>query len=169
MNRIIQIVKLIYLPLSIELSEILLKRKVEISEATGFANEKLKYSNLNLLLWFLTSKNRHLWRHHYLGTQGIIFVFSSKSKNFADREKLIVETMNTFKDLNLIGIPFLILLDKNDNPGDEEIERANKLKSQIIEGKFLFNTLFLNFDEKNALEEVYYGMDWLCSEMKPLK
>jgi GTPase SAR1 family protein len=166
----IQIVILFYLhSIYIELSEFLLKKKIKISEATGFGDEKLKYAKLNFLVWFLTSKNRHLWRHHYLGTQGIILVFSSKSKNLSEKEKLIYETLNIFKDLNLINVPFLILFDKSEIYCDEEVLIGLKLKEELQEGNFFFNTQYINFDDKKAIEEIFYGLDWLSSVMQPIK
>lgn len=170
MIKNIQIVILFYLNYSyIELSEFLLKKKIQISEATGFGNEKFKYANLNFLLWFLTSKNRHLWRHHYLGTQGVILVFSSKSKNLSEKEKLVYETLNIFKEINLANIPFLILFDKTEHHSNEEIQVGLNLKEELQAGNYFFNTQYLNFDNKNALEEIFYGLDWLSSVMKPIK
>lgn len=121
---------------------------------------------MNFLLWFLTSKNRHLWRHHYLGTQGVILVFSSKSNNLSDKEKLVYETLNIFKEINLVNIPFLILFDKTEHHTNEV---GLNLKEELQEGNYFFNTQYLNFENKNALEEIFYGLDWLSSVMQPIK
>lgn len=124
----------------------------------------MKFKKLTFRLWFLTCKNRHLWRHHYLGTQGVIFIFSTKLGYFSP-DTLIVEAMTIMQDQNMVNVPFLFLFDKS-NASFEETEEC--LRSKISEGDYLYNIQHINFSNVKALEEVNYGLDWLSSEMKPL-
>jgi GTPase SAR1 family protein len=118
-------------------------------------------------LYFLTCKNRHLWRHHYFGTQGIIFVVSCK-QYINTLENLINEVMTVFKDENLIDVPFLILFDKA-NKKTEDLEINEKLRSQLKGKDYNYNIQFVNFDDVKGLNEIFYGIDWLCEVMKPVE
>jgi hypothetical protein len=70
-----------------EISSFLNHKEISVNETVGFENGKVKYSKYCLSLWYLTSKNRHLWRHHYVGVQGVILIFSLVDET---NEKLIV-------------------------------------------------------------------------------
>lgn len=79
------------------------------------------------------------------------------------------ETLNIFKEINLANIPFLILFDKTEHHSIEEIQVGLNLKEELQAGNYFFNTQYLNFENKNALDEIFYGLDWLSSVMKPIK
>ncbi len=125
----------------------------------------MKYNNLNFRLFFLSSKTRHLWRHHYLGTQGIIFIFASKSNIIS--ENLSVEAINILKDSNLENIPSLFLFDKS-NHNMESNGIIENLREELNAQNILFNTQNICFGVEKALEEIYYGIDWLSKVMKPI-
>lgn len=119
-----------------------------------------QFNKLNLLLFFLTIKNRHLWKHHYLGTQGVILTFSFKNNNNLD--SLFFETINVLKDSFLADVPFLVLLDKNAN-GQEEV--INKFRTFLLQEQIIHNVQYINFLHP---EELFYGLSWLCEVMEPL-
>jgi GTPase SAR1 family protein len=143
------------------MSNFLIRKTISVPEQIGFANASMKYNDLNYRLWFLTSKNRHLWRHHYLGTQGVIFIFSTKSKNIS--ENLIIEAMTILKDANLLSLPFLFLFDRS-NLQMEEMEES--LRNELIEGDYFYNIQHINFSYPKALEEINFGLNWLSTHMK---
>jgi GTPase SAR1 family protein len=143
----------------------LIKKIIAVPEKTGFSNIPIKYNELELGLWFLSHKYRHLWRHHYFGTQGVIFIFASKSKNIT--ENLIIEAITILKDKNLVAVPFLFLIDKSNTIMDE-LDLTENLRSQLNQGEFLYNIQFVNFSNPRSLDEINYGLNWLCSEMKSI-
>ena len=127
----------------------------------------MHYGELKFLLSFLSCKNRHLWRHHYLGSQGVILNFCDRNTVFS--EQMMIDTINIFKDPNLIDIPFLVLFDKEAVNSNSAKENTNeKLRSQLLAGNYLCNFQNINFNVTGGMEEIYYGLDWLCDNMKPL-
>jgi len=114
-----------------------------------------------------------LWRHHYLGTQGVILVFSSRAKVIP--ENLVLEAINIFKDSNLSNVPFLILFDKSNYRmeeigGDDIIVNIyEKLRFELTKGNFVYNVQFINFESRMGLDEIYLGLDWLSEYMPALK
>lgn len=81
------------------------------------AVETLKRGGLELQLWDLRggASLRPYWRHHFLGTHGVVFVIDA-----ADQAKLPVvheELAALASDDLLRGVPFLLLLNKRDAPG----------------------------------------------------
>ena len=144
-----------------------MKKTISITEQKGFAAADLKLNKLSLLVYFLSCKNRHLWRHHYLGAQGIIFVVSAK-KYFNTAENLINEVLTVLKDGNLTEVPSLIIFDKS-NKNPDELEINEKLRNQLKGGNYFYNIQFINFEDIKGLNEIYFGMDWLCEVMKPVE
>ena len=113
-----------------------------------------------------------MWRHHYLGTQGVILVFSSRAKVIP--ENLVLEAINIFKDSNLSNVPFLILFDKSNYRmeeigGDDIIVNIyEKLRFELTKGNFVYNVQFINFESRMGLDEIYLGLDWLSEYMPAL-
>jgi len=102
-----------------------------------------------------------------LGAQGIIFVVSAK-KYFNTAENLINEVLTVLKDGNLTEVPSLIIFDKS-NKNPDELEINEKLRNQLKGGNYFFNIQFINFEDIKGLNEIYFGMDWLCEVMKPVE
>ena len=140
------------------------KIDIEVNDSIGFKNDDVYYNKLSLKLYYLTTKNRHLWKHHFLGTQGIIMIFSFHSKT--NDKRIIYEAMNVFADKNIIGLPILVLVDIN-NPDEGIIEN---LRSELNKAKDEYSTLvkFQYIDFKEDINELGIGFDWLCETMKPL-
>jgi len=82
----------------------------------GFNVETLDFKNFHLTVWDIggQDKLRCLWRHYYTGSGGIVFVVDS-----ADRGRFPVvreELHKLFTEPELLGVPLLILANKNDLP-----------------------------------------------------
>ena len=75
--------------------------------------------------------------------------------------------MTIFKDQNLVTVPVLILFDKS-NLQMEESDLIEKLRARLESENYYFNTQYINFSDTKAIEEIYYGLDWLSSVMKPI-
>ena len=140
------------------------KINIEVNDAIGFKNDEVFYNKLSLKLYYLTTKNRHLWKHHFLGTQGLIMIFSFHSKE--NDERIIFEAINVFADKNIVGLPILVLVDIN-NPDEGIIE---KLRSELNQSKDDYSNFvkFQYIDFKNDINELEFGLEWLCETMKPL-
>ena len=149
-----------------KLSKCLSKIEFEINDAIGFKNDDIIYNKLSLRLWYLTVKNRHLWKHHFIGTQGVIMNFSFQEK-VKDR-KIIYEVMNVLNDKNIAGIPVLMVIDTN-NKDQGIVESLRKeMNNQMGEEK-LKMVKFHYVDFENDINQLKVGFDWLCETMKPLK
>ena len=140
------------------------KINIEVNDAIGFKNDEVFYNKLSLKLYYLTTKNRHLWKHHFLGSQGLIMIFSFHSKE--NDERIIFEAINVFADKNIVGLPILVLVDIN-NPDQGIIE---KLRSELNKTKDEYSNLvkFQYIDFENDINELEFGLEWLCETMKPL-
>ena len=149
-----------------KLSKCLSKIDLEINDAIGFKNDDIIYKKLSLKLWYLTVNNRHLWKHHFIGTQGIIINFSFQEK--VRDKKIIYEVMNVLNDQNIVGIPVLIVVDIN-NQDQGVIENLRKeMNNQMSEEK-LNKVKFHYVDFDNDINQIKVGFDWLCETMQPLK
>ena len=149
-----------------QISMCLSKTELEINDAIGFKNDDIIYKNLSLKLWYLTVNNRHLWKHHFIGAQGLIINFSFKEK--VKDERIIYEVMNVLNDQNVVGLPVLIVIDiNNKDPGVVEILRK-EMNNQMSEEKIKM-VKFHYVDFLNDINQMKIGFDWLCETMKPIK
>ena len=149
-----------------KLSKCISKIDLEINDAIGFKNDDIEYKKLSLKLWYLTVNNRHLWKHHFIGTQGIIINFSFKEK--VKDKRIIYEVMNVLNDQNIVGIPVLIVVDIS-NQDQGVIENLRKeMNNQMSEEK-LNKVKFHYVDFDNDINQIKVGFDWLCETMQPLK
>ena len=149
-----------------QLAKCISKIDLEINDAIGFKNDDIEYKKLSLKLWYLTVNNRHLWKHHFIGTQGIILNFSFKER-VKDR-KIIYEVMNVLNDQNIAGLPVLIVVDIN-NQDQEIIESLRKEMNNQMNEEKLNMVKFHYVDFVNDINQLKLGFDWLCEIMKPLK
>ena len=149
-----------------QLSKCLSKIDLEINDAIGFKNDEIEYNNLSLKLWYLTVNNRHLWKHHFIGTQGIIINFSFKEK--VKDKTIIYEVMNVLNDQNIVGLPVFMVIDTN-NKDQGIVESLRKeMNNQMGEEKLkMVKILYVDFE--NDINQLKVGFDWLCETMKPLK
>ena len=149
-----------------KISKTLSNVDVEINDAVGFKNHDITYKKLSLKLWYLTVNNRHLWKHHFIGTQGIIINFSFQER-VKDR-RIIYEVMNVLNDQNIVGLPVFMVIDTN-NKDQGIVESLRKeMNNQMGEEKLkMVKILYVDFE--NDINQLKVGFDWLCETMKPLK
>ena len=149
-----------------KISKTLSNVDVEINDAVGFKNHDITYKKLSLKLWYLTVNNRHLWKHHFIGTQGIILNFSFTEK--VKDERIIYEVMNVLNDQNIVGLPVLLVIDTNNKDQSVVESLKNEMKNQMTEDK-LKSVKFHEVDFENDIHQLKVGFDWLCDNMKPLQ
>ena len=148
-----------------QISKCLSKINIEINDAIGFKNDDIIYQKLYLKIWYLTVNNRHLWKHHFIGTQGIILNFSFKER--VQDQRIIYEVLNVLNDQNIVGLPVLIVLDIN-NKDQAVIENLRKeMNNQMTEEK-LKMVKFHYIDFENDINQIKIGFYWLCETMVPL-
>ena len=105
------------------------KKMITVNNSIGFADDEIYYNNLSLKLYYLTTINRHLWKHHLQGTQGIIMVFSFLT---TVEDGIIYEAMNVFCDSNIKNIPIFVCVD-NKNKDYTIIEKLRKEINNLTE------------------------------------
>ncbi len=110
----------------------------------------------------MTCKNRHLWRHHYFGAQGVILVFSFK--DLKKSENYLYETLSIFNDAILSQIPILVIFD-NSNTENEDLNESLRSKINGL-GNKLINIQHIDFE--NRMGDIKFGLDWLSEVMQPI-
>ena len=149
-----------------KISKCLSKIDIEINDSIGFMSDEIVYNKLSLKLWYLTVNNRHLWKHHFIGTQGLILNFSFKER--VKDQKIIYEVMNVLNDQNIVGLPVLIVLDLNSQDQGVVESLRKEMNTQMSEDKLnLVKFHYVDFDKD--INQIKVGFDWLCETMKPLK
>jgi hypothetical protein len=149
-----------------KIAKTLSKIDIEINDAIGFKNDDIIYNKLSLKLWYLTVNNRHLWKHHFIGSQGLILNFSFKEK--VKDERIIYEVMNVLNDQNIVGLPVLLVIDINNKDRGVVENLRKEMNNQMSEDKLkMVKFDYVDFD--NDINQIKLGFDWLCENMKPLK
>ena len=141
-------------------------KDIEIDDSIGFKNDEITYNKLSLKVWYLTVNNRHLWKHHFIGSQALIinFAFTKRVKD----KRIIYEVMNVLSDQNVVGLPVLLVFDKNNIDMEVEEELKKEMKNQISED-VLEMIKCHTVDFENDINQLKEGFDWLCQKSKPLK
>ena len=110
--------------------------------------------------------NRHLWKHHFIGTQGLIINFSFEEK--VQDQRIIYEVMNVLNDQNIAGLPVLVVIDLNTKDQNVVESLRKQMNLQMDEEKLKY-VKFHYVDFENDINQLRVGFDWLCDTMKPLK
>ena len=149
-----------------KIAKVLSKTDIKINDSIGFQSDDIIYNKLSLKLWYLTVNYRYLWKHHFIGTQGLIISFSFQEK--VKDGRIIYEVLNVLNDQNIAGLPVLLLIDMN-NKDQGVVESLRKeMNNQMNEDKLkMVKISYIDF--KNDINQIKTGFDWLCENMKPLK
>ena len=139
------------------ISQIITNKEFEIKEDTNFINYRFKQKNI--LFTFLSNKQKWTWLHHYSGTYGTIIIYEGN------------ETQNNFNELETIlnsnvlnKRPLILIFDKS-KLGDKDYILLEKIRYNLFKRNIKFNIQFIDFSNNNNNAEVYYGLDWLFSEI----
>lgn len=146
------------------------KEDLPVNDSLGYCTHNVKYSNLDLELWYLATKNRHFWMHHYPGCQGVILNFSFDIEN--QDERIVFDALNIFFDENLCGIPILVFKDKNCRDKTDLFNKLNKeWESQRTSPEHKNIQADVKFFQGNideGIEGNSSAFEWLATTMKPL-
>ena len=128
----------------------------------GFNVETVQYKKIEFTVWDIGGQHkiRALWRHYFLGTQGLIFVVDSN-----DRERIDEchdELKNLMKEEELKDAKLLIFANKQDLPNAMSIaEISQKLGLYHLKNK-KWNVQSCCATTGDGL---YQGLDWLSNAL----
>jgi small GTP-binding protein len=131
----------------------------------GFNVETIQFGNVTLNLWDIggQKKIRDLWAHYYPGTGGIIFLVDS-----SDRARINLVKEELHKLLNeedLMGVPLLILANKQDLGVMEVSEVIERLELSQIRGR----EWFCQGCSCKTGTGLYEGMNWFTKALNKKK
>lgn len=123
----------------------------------GFNVESVEYKKTKFTVWDVggQDKIRVLWKHYYLGTQGIIFVIDSADKDRIEKAKEDLHYM--LNDEELRDAALLVLANKQDLGIMRVAEVTEKLGLHMLRGRdwYIQGTSALSGDG------LYDGLEWL--------
>merc|ERR1719498_2011741 len=132
----------------------------------GFNVETVEYNNISFTVWDIggQDKIRKLWRHYYMGTEGLIFVIDSN-----DRERINVaqeELMAMLKEDEMKDAALLVLANKQDLPNAiTAAEVVDKLGLQSMGNR----QWFIQSACATSGDGLFEGLDWLCRTLSTRK
>ena len=133
----------------------------------GFITDNIDYNNIEFSVWYLSSKNRHLWKHHFIATQGIVIVFSFRDEK--TDKGVIYEALRIFYEELLSNVPFLVLLDKNNRYLQSDfIIEVNKMKKNDVDNgrKNTYDNILVDAIEFNKVKlDLQSGFNWICEQI----
>merc|ERR1711879_864427 len=82
----------------------------------GFNFETVDYKNIRFTVWDIGGhdKIRRLWRHYYVGTQGLIFAVDSNDRDCVEDAR--EELMKVLDDDEMHDVVLLVFANKQDLP-----------------------------------------------------
>lgn len=126
---------------------------------------KVQYNGLNINLYDLKGdqQNQFFWRHHFQGSQGVVFVVDmSDASKIKESSHVLSQLM---QDIHLKDVPFLILCNKidksdsclvNDIPEMLNITHENSPPWQVFKS--------IGTSGVGVIE----ALEWLMKEMAPV-
>jgi small GTP-binding protein len=128
------------------------------------------YNNLTFILFDLSGgeRQRIFWRHHFIGTQGVIFFI-----DIAETEENLTAAVKELKQLlsekELKGASFLIYLNKIDLKSDDGKISLESLTDKLdLKEERKDMRLKIELCSISKGEGIKEGMDWLSRTMSPL-
>ena len=107
---------------------------------------------------------REFWRHHFTGTQGLIYVVDSSDRDRIDEASKLFESV--VSDLQLIDASILILANKQDLPNAVSSDEITEIfqVDRLCKGR----KVHVQATTATTNEGVVEGMDWLATHMEQL-
>jgi small GTP-binding protein len=132
----------------------------------GFNAKTFNYQGLSINMWDVGGQDelREFWRHHFTGTQGLIYVVDASDRDRLEEASQLFETVVT--DLQLVDASILILANKQDLPhavSSDELAKIFQVE-RLCQGR----KIHLQATTATTNEGVNEGMDWLAHNMERL-
>ena len=146
------------------LHQLKLGQEVVTVPTSGFNVETIRFQKLELSIWDVGGQDtlRPLWRHHFTGTQGIIFVVDS-----SDTQRLELarrELHGILSDSQLQNASLLVLMNKQD------LENASSVDSLVEELDFKQYCQSRAYHVESTVATtgvgLTEGLQWLCENME---
>eukprot|EP00455_Lapot_gusevi_P006300 TRINITY_DN1269_c0_g4_i2.p1 TRINITY_DN1269_c0_g4~~TRINITY_DN1269_c0_g4_i2.p1 ORF type:complete len:182 (-),score=28.96 TRINITY_DN1269_c0_g4_i2:368-913(-) len=138
--------------------------RVETVPTIGFNVETIEYQGVHFNVWDVggQDKIRALWRHYFVGTQGLIFVVDCSDRERVEEAK--EEFYMLLEEKELSESVLLIFANKQDIPGaltPEELQREFALDT--LEGR----RWHVQGSCARTSEGLPQGLDWLLRQLIP--
>jgi len=107
---------------------------------------------------------REFWRHHFTGTQGLIYVVDSSDRDRLQEAAQFFETV--VSDLQLEDAAILVLANKQDMPDAASGEEISQIFD--VERLCTGRKVLVQMSTATTNEGVMEGMQWLAENMERL-
>ncbi|CAE7639835.1 ARF1 [Symbiodinium sp. CCMP2456] len=128
----------------------------------GFNVETVEHKSLSFTVWDVggQDKIRHLWRHYYQNTQGVIYVVDSSDRDRIDTAR--DELTKLLNEEELRHAVLLVFANKQDLPNAmTAAEVTEKLGLQDLEQR----RWFIQSASATTGHGLHEGLDWLSQTM----
>jgi len=132
----------------------------------GFNVETVEYKNISFTVWDVGGQDRirPLWRHYFLGAQGVIFIVDSNDRDRV--EEAHEELMKTLSADELRDASLLVLANKQDLPNAmPAAEMTEKLGLHSMRNR----QWFIQSACATTGDGLYEGLDWMSRTLASKK
>jgi len=132
----------------------------------GFNVETVEYKNISFTVWDVGGQDRirPLWRHYFLGAQGVIFIVDSNDRDRVEEAR--EELMKTLNEDELRDASLLVLANKQDLPNAmPAAEMTEKLGLHSMRNR----KWFIQSACATTGDGLYEGLDWMSRTLASKK
>ena len=132
----------------------------------GFNVESVEYKNISFTVWDVggQDKIRRLWRHYFLGTQGLVFVVDSSDRDRVEDAR--EELMKVIGEDEMRDAALLVLANKQDLPN--AMPAAELTEKLGLQG-FRARRWYIQSTCATSGDGLYEGMDWMSRVLSSRK
>jgi small GTP-binding protein len=132
----------------------------------GFNVESVEYNNISFTVWDVggQDKIRRLWRHYFLGTQGLVFVVDSSDRDRVEDAR--EELMKVLGEVEMRDAALLVLANKQDLPN--AMPAAELTEKLGLQG-FRARRWYIQSTCATSGDGLYEGMDWMSRVLSSRK
>ena len=132
----------------------------------GFNVESVEYNNISFTVWDVggQDKIRRLWRHYFLGTQGLVFVVDSSDRDRVEDAR--EELMKVIGEDEMRDAALLVLANKQDLPN--AMPAAELTEKLGLQG-FRARRWYIQSTCATSGDGLYEGMDWMSRVLSSRK
>jgi small GTP-binding protein len=132
----------------------------------GFNVERVEYRNISFTVWDVggQDKIRRLWRHYFLGTQGLVFVVDSSDRDRVEDAR--EELMKVLGEVEMRDAALLVLANKQDLPN--AMPAAELTEKLGLQG-FRARRWYIQSTCATSGDGLYEGMDWMSRVLSSRK
>jgi len=138
---------------------------VKTIPTVGFNVETVHHKNIHFNVWDVggQDKIRPLWRHYYLGTQGLIFVIDSADKERFDEAKQ--EFYRIINDREMRDACILIFANKQDQD-PKDVMKADEISDRLNLRNLPSRNWYVQPTVAIEGQGIFEGLSWLAQNCK---